>query len=65
MKITRGRVTLAKIRGTAKRSSVRRAAPRPPKVNPRVTAEQALRVLRNFRGGDKVIEQLRQAGKKI
>ena len=65
MKTTRGRVTLVNIRGSGKPTSLRRPAPRAPKVNPRVTADQALRVLRNFPGGDNVIEQLRRAGKKI
>ena len=65
MKTTRGRVTLVKVKGAIKRTSLRRPGPRPRNVNPRVTAAQALRILRRFPGGDKVIEQLRRAGKKV
>lgn len=36
-----------------------------PEVDPRVSAEDALRALEGYPGGREVIEQLRQAGRKI
>jgi hypothetical protein len=65
MKTIRGRVKLVNVNGSMSRGKGRRTAPRPPKVNPRVTAAQALGILRRFPGGDRVIQQLRRAGKKV
>ena len=60
-----------KVRIAVERKKVRqvkapaRKVERPPEVNPRVTAAQALRALKRFPGGEEVIAKLRKAGKKI
>ncbi|MGH7305661.1 MAG: hypothetical protein ACRELZ_20445 [Candidatus Rokuibacteriota bacterium] len=64
MKASKGRVKLLRVPRSAARSAKRRTV-RVPKVNPRVTPQEALRILRRFPGGERVIKQLQQAGKKI
>lgn len=42
-----------------------RESPEAPKVDPRVSAEQAVKALENWPGGDRVIARLREEGYKI
>jgi len=57
-----GRVQLVEIAGVA---AEEREVVEPPKVNPKVTAKQAVAALEKWPGGKEVIEQLRKAGRKI
>lgn len=46
-------------------AEVERKAVKPPKVNPRVTAEEALEALRRTPGGQEVIQKLEKLGKRL
>ena len=63
MPIEIGKVRLVRIPKVAKR--VEHKPEKPPRVNPRVTPEEAVEVLKNTPGGLEVIKQLEKQGIKL
>jgi len=64
MKAKSGRVKLIRISRPTVKGAARKMG-RPPKVNPRVSARKAVRILKGFPGGKEVVRQLERAGKKL
>ena len=65
MRVERVQIKIPRIRKTAGKPAKKPRAKKPPKVNPRVTAKEALRILKGFPGGEQVIELLRREGKNL
>lgn len=56
------RIKIPRIHKTARKPLRKHVARKPPRVNPRVTAEEALKILKSMPGGKEVLELVRQRG---